>query len=80
MRKNRWLMSRGLSFKVQYDKLLSILQIIINWTNCTVLQSSERLHQEWLERERIAQEEFSLKREREEAAQKRKEEEEVSNR
>ncbi|KTG38111.1 hypothetical protein cypCar_00004199 [Cyprinus carpio] len=37
---------------------------------------SERLHQEWLERERIAQEEFGLKREREEAAQKRKEEEE----
>uniref|UniRef100_A0A8C1VNW3 Zinc finger (CCCH type), RNA-binding motif and serine/arginine rich 2 n=1 Tax=Cyprinus carpio TaxID=7962 RepID=A0A8C1VNW3_CYPCA len=35
-----------------------------------------RLHQEWLERERIAQEEFGLKREREEAAQKRKEEEE----
>ncbi len=44
----------------------------------TVGQSSERLHQEWLEREKIAQEEFSLKREREEAAQKRKEEEEVS--
>lgn len=32
-----------------------------------------------MEREKIAQEEFRLKREKEEAAQKRKEEEEVSN-
>ncbi|XP_016312396.1 U2 small nuclear ribonucleoprotein auxiliary factor 35 kDa subunit-related protein 2 [Sinocyclocheilus anshuiensis] len=42
----------------------------------TADEQSERLHQEWLERERIAQEEFGLKREREEVAQKRKEEEE----
>lgn len=48
-------------------------------SHCFVLQSSERLHQEWMEREKIAQEEFRLKREKEEAAQKRKEEEEVSN-
>ncbi|XP_034050676.1 U2 small nuclear ribonucleoprotein auxiliary factor 35 kDa subunit-related protein 2 isoform X2 [Thalassophryne amazonica] len=34
------------------------------------------LHEEWLERERLAQEEFKLKSEREEAARKRKEEEE----
>ncbi|KAA0707852.1 Zinc finger, RNA-binding motif and serine/arginine rich protein 2 [Triplophysa tibetana] len=39
-------------------------------------EQGERLHLEWLERERIAQEEFRLKREKEEAAQKRKEEEE----
>ncbi|XP_016425589.1 U2 small nuclear ribonucleoprotein auxiliary factor 35 kDa subunit-related protein 2-like isoform X2 [Sinocyclocheilus rhinocerous] len=39
-------------------------------------EQSERLHQEWLEREKIAQDEFRLKREREEAAEKRKEEEE----
>lgn len=32
-----------------------------------------------MEREKIAQEEFRLKKEKEEAAQKRKEEEEVSN-
>lgn len=37
-----------------------------------------RLHEEWLEKERLAQEEFRLKCEREEAAQKRKEEEEVN--
>lgn len=36
------------------------------------------LHEEWLEKERVAQEEFRLKREREEAALKRKEEEEVN--
>lgn len=48
------------------------------WVSNTVLQSRERLHQEWLEREKIAQEEFRLKREREEVAQKRKEEEEVT--
>lgn len=36
-----------------------------------------RLHEEWLERERLAQEEFRLRSEREEAARKRKEEEEV---
>lgn len=35
------------------------------------------LHEAWLERERIAQEEFRLRAEREEAARKRKEEEEV---
>ncbi|XP_041821154.1 U2 small nuclear ribonucleoprotein auxiliary factor 35 kDa subunit-related protein 2 [Chelmon rostratus] len=35
-----------------------------------------RLHEEWLEKERLAQEEFRLKTEREEAARKRKEEEE----
>nr|XP_001920562.1 U2 small nuclear ribonucleoprotein auxiliary factor 35 kDa subunit-related protein 2 isoform X1 [Danio rerio]XP_021335623.1 U2 small nuclear ribonucleoprotein auxiliary factor 35 kDa subunit-related protein 2 isoform X1 [Danio rerio] len=39
-------------------------------------EESERLHQEWMERERIAQEEFRLKKEREDAAQQRKEEEE----
>ncbi|XP_039513557.1 U2 small nuclear ribonucleoprotein auxiliary factor 35 kDa subunit-related protein 2 [Pimephales promelas] len=39
-------------------------------------EQSERLHQDWMEREKIAQEEFRLKREKEEAAQKRKEEEE----
>lgn len=36
-----------------------------------------RLHEEWLEKERLAQEEFRLKFEREDAARKRKEEEEV---
>ncbi|XP_024150994.1 U2 small nuclear ribonucleoprotein auxiliary factor 35 kDa subunit-related protein 2 [Oryzias melastigma] len=35
-----------------------------------------RLHEEWLERERLAQEEFRLRMEREETARKRKEEEE----
>uniref|UniRef100_A0A665VUB1 Zinc finger (CCCH type), RNA-binding motif and serine/arginine rich 2 n=1 Tax=Echeneis naucrates TaxID=173247 RepID=A0A665VUB1_ECHNA len=35
-----------------------------------------RLHEEWLDRERIAQEEFRLRSEREEAARRRKEEEE----
>ncbi|XP_070766915.1 U2 small nuclear ribonucleoprotein auxiliary factor 35 kDa subunit-related protein 2 [Enoplosus armatus] len=35
-----------------------------------------RLHEEWLEKERLAQEEFRMKSEREEAARKRKEEEE----
>ncbi|XP_023264531.1 U2 small nuclear ribonucleoprotein auxiliary factor 35 kDa subunit-related protein 2 [Seriola lalandi dorsalis] len=35
-----------------------------------------RQHEEWLERERLAQEEFRLRSEREEAARKRKEEEE----
>ncbi|GAA6218845.1 U2 small nuclear ribonucleoprotein auxiliary factor 35 kDa subunit-related protein 2 [Lates japonicus] len=35
-----------------------------------------RLHEEWLERERLAQDEFRLRSEREEAARKRKEEEE----
>lgn len=48
-------------------------------SHCFALQSSEQLHQEWMEREKIAQEEFRLKKEKEEAAQKRKEEEEVSN-
>lgn len=37
-----------------------------------------RLHEEWLERERLAQEEFRVKFEREETARKRKEEEEVA--
>nr|XP_046248012.1 U2 small nuclear ribonucleoprotein auxiliary factor 35 kDa subunit-related protein 2 [Scatophagus argus] len=36
-----------------------------------------RLHEEWLEKERLAQEEFRLRCEREEAARKRKEEEEL---
>uniref|UniRef100_A0AAV2LSM5 Uncharacterized protein n=1 Tax=Knipowitschia caucasica TaxID=637954 RepID=A0AAV2LSM5_KNICA len=36
----------------------------------------QRLHEQWLERERLAQEEFKLKMEREEAAQRRREEEE----
>ncbi|XP_056134969.1 U2 small nuclear ribonucleoprotein auxiliary factor 35 kDa subunit-related protein 2 [Lampris incognitus] len=39
-------------------------------------KESQQLHEEWLERERVAQEEFKLKHEREEAARKRKEEEE----
>ena len=37
-----------------------------------------KLHEEWLERERLAQDEFRLRLEREEAAQKRREEEEVN--
>ncbi|XP_061669828.1 U2 small nuclear ribonucleoprotein auxiliary factor 35 kDa subunit-related protein 2 [Syngnathoides biaculeatus] len=36
----------------------------------------QRLHDEWLERERLAQEEFRLRSEREEAARKRREEDE----
>uniref|UniRef100_A0A3Q2QCA2 Zinc finger CCCH-type, RNA binding motif and serine/arginine rich 2 n=1 Tax=Fundulus heteroclitus TaxID=8078 RepID=A0A3Q2QCA2_FUNHE len=36
----------------------------------------QRQHEEWMERERLAQEEFRLRTEREEAARKRKEEEE----
>lgn len=44
--------------------------------NC-VLFLRLRLHEEWLEKERLAQEEFRLRCEREEAARKRKEEEEV---
>uniref|UniRef100_M4ALE6 Zinc finger CCCH-type, RNA binding motif and serine/arginine rich 2 n=1 Tax=Xiphophorus maculatus TaxID=8083 RepID=M4ALE6_XIPMA len=40
------------------------------------LLSRQRQHEEWLERERLAQEEFRLRTEREEAARKRKEEEE----
>ncbi|XP_003969911.1 U2 small nuclear ribonucleoprotein auxiliary factor 35 kDa subunit-related protein 2 [Takifugu rubripes] len=36
----------------------------------------QHLHEEWMEKERVAQEEFRLKREREEAVLKRKEEEE----
>ncbi|KAM9410365.1 U2 small nuclear ribonucleoprotein auxiliary factor 35 kDa subunit-related protein 2-like [Pholidichthys leucotaenia] len=39
-------------------------------------EERRRLHEEWLERERIAQEEFRLQQEREEAARRRKEEEE----
>ncbi|XP_078101257.1 U2 small nuclear ribonucleoprotein auxiliary factor 35 kDa subunit-related protein 2 [Sander vitreus] len=39
-------------------------------------QERLRLHEEWLERERLAQEEFRLRAEREESARKRKEEEE----
>ncbi|XP_072516748.1 U2 small nuclear ribonucleoprotein auxiliary factor 35 kDa subunit-related protein 2 isoform X2 [Salminus brasiliensis] len=39
-------------------------------------QDRERLHQEWVERERIAQEEFRLIKEKEDAAQRRREEEE----
>ncbi|XP_054627114.1 U2 small nuclear ribonucleoprotein auxiliary factor 35 kDa subunit-related protein 1 [Dunckerocampus dactyliophorus] len=41
-----------------------------------VEQERQRLHEEWLEREHLAQEEFRLKSEREEAARKRKEDEE----
>lgn len=40
--------------------------------------SRQHLHEEWMEKERVAQEEFRLKREREEAVLKRKEEEEVN--
>ncbi|XP_026862709.2 U2 small nuclear ribonucleoprotein auxiliary factor 35 kDa subunit-related protein 2 [Electrophorus electricus] len=39
-------------------------------------EQRERLHQEWLQKERIAQEEFRLKKEKEAAAQRIKEEEE----
>ncbi|KAJ0001604.1 hypothetical protein NQD34_001400 [Periophthalmus magnuspinnatus] len=39
-------------------------------------EERQRLHEEWLERERLAQEEFRLKMEKEEAAQRRREEEE----
>nr|XP_057944692.1 U2 small nuclear ribonucleoprotein auxiliary factor 35 kDa subunit-related protein 2 [Doryrhamphus excisus] len=39
-------------------------------------QERQRMHEEWLEREHLAQEEFRLKSEREEAARKRKEDEE----
>ncbi|XP_015256831.1 PREDICTED: U2 small nuclear ribonucleoprotein auxiliary factor 35 kDa subunit-related protein 2 [Cyprinodon variegatus] len=39
-------------------------------------EESQRQHEEWLERERLAQEEFRQRREREEAAKKKKEEEE----
>ncbi|KAL4656501.1 hypothetical protein GN956_G4411 [Arapaima gigas] len=39
-------------------------------------EERQQLHLEWLERERVAQEEFRLKREREEAAKKKKEDEE----
>ncbi|XP_030016193.1 U2 small nuclear ribonucleoprotein auxiliary factor 35 kDa subunit-related protein 2 isoform X2 [Sphaeramia orbicularis] len=42
----------------------------------TTKKERQRLHEEWLERERLAQEEFKLKCEREEAARKKKEEEE----
>lgn len=38
----------------------------------------ECLHREWLERERISQEEFRLRKEKEDAAQKKKEDEEVT--
>ncbi|KAL1021752.1 hypothetical protein UPYG_G00017540 [Umbra pygmaea] len=40
-------------------------------------EERQRLHAEWLERERLAQEEFRLRCEREEMARKRKEEEEA---
>ncbi|CAG5858510.1 unnamed protein product, partial [Menidia menidia] len=39
-------------------------------------EERQRLHEEWLERERLAQEEFRLRSEREDAARKRKEDEE----
>ncbi|XP_071389700.1 U2 small nuclear ribonucleoprotein auxiliary factor 35 kDa subunit-related protein 2 isoform X1 [Centroberyx affinis] len=39
-------------------------------------EEKQQLHEQWLERERLAQEEFRLKFEREEAARKRKEEDE----
>ncbi|XP_018584701.2 U2 small nuclear ribonucleoprotein auxiliary factor 35 kDa subunit-related protein 2 isoform X1 [Scleropages formosus] len=39
-------------------------------------EERQRLHLEWLERERVAQEEFQVKKEREEAARRKKEEEE----
>nr|XP_061796127.1 U2 small nuclear ribonucleoprotein auxiliary factor 35 kDa subunit-related protein 2-like [Nerophis lumbriciformis] len=41
-----------------------------------VEEERQRLHEEWLERERLAQEEFRLKSEREEAVRKRREEDE----
>ncbi|KAM9366159.1 U2 small nuclear ribonucleoprotein auxiliary factor 35 kDa subunit-related protein 2 [Symphorus nematophorus] len=44
--------------------------------NDIVEQERLQLHEEWLERERLAQEEFRLRSEREEAALKRREEEE----
>uniref|UniRef100_A0A8C2H8Q5 Zinc finger (CCCH type), RNA-binding motif and serine/arginine rich 2 n=1 Tax=Cyprinus carpio TaxID=7962 RepID=A0A8C2H8Q5_CYPCA len=57
-------------------KLREAGNLYFNYSYSVYMLFIERLHQEWLERERIAQEEFGLKREREEAAQKRKEEEE----
>ncbi|CDQ95136.1 unnamed protein product, partial [Oncorhynchus mykiss] len=42
-------------------------------------EERRRLDQEWLERERLAQQEFRLRWEREDAARKRQEEEEVQN-
>lgn len=42
-----------------------------------IFRERECLHQEWLERERIAQEEFRLRKEKEEATQKKNEDEEV---
>ncbi|XP_061743413.1 U2 small nuclear ribonucleoprotein auxiliary factor 35 kDa subunit-related protein 1-like [Nerophis ophidion] len=41
-----------------------------------VEEERQRLHEEWLQRERLAQEEFRLKSERKDAARKRKEDEE----
>lgn len=49
--------------------------IVSEW--CLACFLRLRLHEEWLEKERLAQEEFRLRSEREEAARKRKEEEEV---
>lgn len=43
-----------------------------------VFRWRERLHQEWLERERIAQEEFRLRKEKEEAARRKNEDEQVT--
>ncbi|XP_061590823.1 U2 small nuclear ribonucleoprotein auxiliary factor 35 kDa subunit-related protein 1 [Cololabis saira] len=44
--------------------------------NVATVEERLRLHEEWLERERLAQDEFRLKSEREEASRQRKEEEE----
>lgn len=71
-------MRRGKALKFQFNQLISIGQNVNILIIIIYLQCSERLHQEWMERERIAQEEFRVKKEREDAAQQKKEEEEVN--
>lgn len=48
------------------------------FNSCLACFLRQRLHDEWLERERLAQEEFRLQFEREEAVRLRREEEEVT--
>uniref|UniRef100_A0A3B4XK70 Zinc finger CCCH-type, RNA binding motif and serine/arginine rich 2 n=1 Tax=Seriola lalandi dorsalis TaxID=1841481 RepID=A0A3B4XK70_SERLL len=50
--------------------------VVVKCDELSFLPLLLRQHEEWLERERLAQEEFRLRSEREEAARKRKEEEE----
>lgn len=49
-----------------------------NFLHLPTSSHRQRLHEEWLARERVAQEEFRVQREREEAAKRKKEEEEVN--